>query len=61
VLCHVSVDKQDQDTSVEELSGEDSVGDGGQLLTVCVFSNPGNSLDDHGFENQVHSDDDEGN
>ena len=60
MLSHVSVDQQNQDTGVEELGGKHSVGNGGQLFTVGVFSYPGYSMDYHIFENQVDRDDDEG-
>lgn len=59
MLSHVSIDQQDQDTSVEELGNEHSIGNGSKLLTVGVLSHPGDSFDDHSLQNQVDGDDDE--
>lgn len=55
----VSIDEQKQDTCIEELSNEYLVGNGCQLLTVCVFTNPLDQFDDNHFENSVDSNDKE--
>jgi hypothetical protein len=61
VLGQVSVDEQQQDTSVEELSNEDSVCDGSKLLRACILTDPGNSLDDNCLQHDVNGDNNESN
>tara|TARA_B110000285_G_C15001185_1_gene551518 strand:- start:622 stop:771 length:150 start_codon:yes stop_codon:yes gene_type:complete len=46
MLCHVSIYQQQQQTRVEELSNENNVGNGCQLLRVGVFSDPFYTCDD---------------
>lgn len=58
VFSHVTVDQQQQDTSVEELSDEHSVRDGCQLLTVGLLADPLNTFDDDVLQNGVDDDND---
>lgn len=61
MLSHVGVNNQKQETSIEELGIEDSIGDGSKLLRICVLSDPCNQFDNCGFQNKIDSNDDEGN
>jgi len=58
MFSHVSIDEQEEATRVEELSDENSIGNGGKLLTIGVFSYPCDQLDNDRFQNQVDSNDD---
>ena len=59
MLSHISINKQQEYTCVEELGHEYSIGNGRQLLAVGVFSYPLNTFDDHIFQNYIDSNDDE--
>lgn len=54
MLCHVGIDDQKQDTCVEELSVENSVGDRSKLFTDGIFTNPGNEGNNAQLQNGVN-------
>lgn len=59
MLSQIGVHQQHQEAGVEELGDEDNPRDGTLLLTVGVFTNPLNQLNDYQLENDVNSDNDE--
>eukprot|EP00356_Strombidium_inclinatum_P013982 CAMPEP_0170503222 /NCGR_PEP_ID=MMETSP0208-20121228/44015_1 /TAXON_ID=197538 /ORGANISM="Strombidium inclinatum, Strain S3" /LENGTH=124 /DNA_ID=CAMNT_0010782763 /DNA_START=1259 /DNA_END=1633 /DNA_ORIENTATION=+ len=60
MLGHISVYQQNEETCVEELSIEHSISNTGLLGTASVFSNPNDELDDDQLQDNVHSNNDEG-
>jgi len=59
VLLEICVDNQQENTSVEELSGCDTIGDGRQLLALSLLADPVYQEDDHSLEDQVDNNNDE--
>jgi thioredoxin reductase len=59
MLSHVRIHDQKQDTCVEELSIENSVGDRRELLTDGIFTNPGNKGNNAHLQNEINSNNDE--
>ena len=60
MLGDVGIDEQEQETSIEELGDEDTIGDGSEALTVSILLDTLNQLNDDGLESNIDSDDDEG-
>lgn len=61
MLTQVSIDKQKENTCVEELGNEYHIGNRCELFTESIMSNPLDKFDDEHLQNGVHSDDEEGN
>jgi hypothetical protein len=61
LIFQVSIDQQDQETGVEELSIEHTVGNQGLLFRFSVLTDPETELNDNSFENNVHSNNNKGN
>lgn len=61
MLGHVTVDNEEEQTSVEELGVEHSVSNRSELLRVCVLSYPSNERNNGVLEDQVDSNNDESN
>lgn len=61
VLSQVGVDDQKQDTCVEELSVENSVGDRSKLLTDGIFTDPGNEGNDGRLQDDIYCNNDKSN
>ena len=61
MLGGLGIDEQEQEACVEKLGVEYTVGDGGLLLTLGVFPDPVNQVDDNQLQNDVYPDDDESN
>jgi len=59
VLRKIGVDYQNNDSSIEELRTDDSLGYAGLLLTVCIFSNPLDECKNRLPEHHIYDDDDE--
>ena len=60
VLCEICIDKQQENTSVEELSDEDAICNWRELLAPSILANPVHQCDDDRLEDQVDNNDDEG-
>lgn len=61
MLSDVGVNNKKQNTCVEELSVENSVGDRGELLTDGIFSDPSNKGNNACLQDEIHSNNDESN
>jgi hypothetical protein len=59
MLRGMGVYKKKQETSVEELSIEHTIGDRGLLFTMSILSHPINKVDNNQLENNVDPDDNE--
>ena len=59
MLSQISIDNQDEDARVEELSKEDSLSNQSLLRWNCGLAYPFNQLDDNQFEGHIHTNDDE--
>jgi hypothetical protein len=60
MLRGLRVHKEKQETRVEELSIEHTIGDGRLLLTLSILSHPINKVDNNQLEYNVDCDDNEG-
>jgi hypothetical protein len=55
VLSQVGIDQWKEQTSIEELGNEDTIGNGGKTLTIGILSYPGNGSNDDFLQNGVES------
>ena len=60
-LAEIRIDKQENNTCVEELSEEDAFGYRCELLRVSIFTYPSDQYDDYLFESDVHTNDEKRN
>ena len=56
-LRHVSIHKSKQETCVEELGKENSIGNLSQLSTISILFNPHDKFDNNHSKNGVDNDD----
>jgi hypothetical protein len=54
----VCIDQRKEQTSIEELSNEDTIGNGGKTFTVSVLTYPSNGTNNDLLKNGVESNDD---
>lgn len=59
MLRHNCVDQQEENTCIEELRDEYTIGDGSQFLTFSVVPDGFYQFNDEGLKDQVYADDNE--
>lgn len=57
MLAQISINNQDDETSIEELTKKSAFDNWCFLLTDCVFTNPGDKNEHNLFEDDVHCND----
>jgi len=61
VLSQVGINKQQQETCIEELGYENTISNGSELSRLCVLFDPGNQFNDNSLQNNIDSNNHEGN